>query len=386
MLHLLLRLLAGLLATPRRLRGWRRGRETRGAYQTLLEGLKALEERAWGPAEKRLGRAAAELEVPLVPWLGAARAAHGRGDVVARDGYLELASREAPGAELAVGLARAELQLADGEREAARATLEGLLAAEPRNRQVLGLLAPLYRDLADWPALWKLLAPLRKEGVVAPAELEDLEDATCLGLLAQAATGGQAALQEQWDRIPRAAQARPRLVAAFCDHLIAAGAQEQAEALLRKALQRDWDRLLIERYGLAVGRDPATQLAWAERFLGDHPDDPKLLLTLGRLCLANRLWGKARTYLEASLGADPRPEVCQELGRLLEELGEAEAALACYRRGLTRATGIARNDDAKPPGGRRPQSDASVVTEGAATPKRRNRSPRLPQPRSLPAG
>jgi HemY protein len=336
LLYLLLRLMAGLLSTPSRWRGWRHGRETRGAYQTLLEGLKALEERTWALAEQRLCRAAAEMDVALIPWLGAARAAHFRCDLAARDRYLDLAGQETPGAELAVGLARAELQLAAGEAEAARATLETLLAAVPRNPQVLGLLGPVYRDLADWPDLSKLLAPLRKYGGLPEAELVGLEDAAYLGLLERVSDEGRRALQAQWERIPRAAQVRPRLVVGFSDQLIALGGQEQAETLIRKALQRDWNRLLIERYGLAGGRDPAAQLAWAERFLGTHPDDPKLLLTLGRLCVSNRLWGKARTYLEASLHAEPLPEVFEELGRLLEQLGEQKAALECYRRGLTR--------------------------------------------------
>lgn len=59
-----------------------------------------------------------------------------------------------------------------------------------------------------------------------------------------------------------------------------------------------------------------------------------LLLALGRLSLRNRLWGKARSYLEASIGASPRSAAYGELGRLLEQLGEQEAAREHYRKGL----------------------------------------------------
>jgi len=57
-------------------------------------------------------------------------------------------------------------------------------------------------------------------------------------------------------------------------------------------------------------------------------------LVLGRLCLRSRLWGKARSYLETSIGVQPSPEAYQELGLLLEQMGELEQAMVHYRAGL----------------------------------------------------
>jgi len=51
------------------------------------------------------------------------------------------------------------------------------------------------------------------------------------------------------------------------------------------------------------------------------------------------LWGKARSYLDASIGITPRVDSYRELAELLELLGEDEAAMACYRDGLRLATG-----------------------------------------------
>jgi hypothetical protein len=67
------------------------------------------------------------------------------------------------------------------------------------------------------------------------------------------------------------------------------------------ALKRKYDSHLARLYGLVRGSDPARQLQTAEGWLKEHPADPSLLLTLGRLCLQNSLWGKARDYLESSL-------------------------------------------------------------------------------------
>ena len=63
-------------------------------------------------------------------------------------------------------------------------------------------------------------------------------------------------------------------------------------------------------------------------------EDPDLLLTVARLCLRNELWGKARSYLESVLSYRPTPEAYQVYGKLLNQLGESDAAADAYRDGL----------------------------------------------------
>ena len=62
-----------------------------------------------------------------------------------------------------------------------------------------------------------------------------------------------------------------------------------------------------------------------------HRDDAELLLVLGRLCLEQQLWGKAQSYLEASLSLRDQREVRLELARLFERNGRAEDAMPHYR-------------------------------------------------------
>ena len=64
----------------------------------------------------------------------------------------------------------------------------------------------------------------------------------------------------------------------------------------------------------------------AEAWLEQHPSDPNLLLALGRLCRRQQLWGKARSYLEASLSVWASAIAHIELARLLTALEESEAA------------------------------------------------------------
>mgnify|MGYP006169181527 CR=1 FL=1 len=112
------------------------------------------------------------------------------------------------------------------------------------------------------------------------------------------------------------------------------GAGAEAEEALRTALKRKYESHLARLYGLVRGSDPSRQLQTAEHWLKEHADDPSLLLTLGRLCLQNSLWGKARDYLESSLRVQRNPEACAELARLLAQLGDTERSNQLFQEGL----------------------------------------------------
>ena len=59
----------------------------------------------------------------------------------------------------------------------------------------------------------------------------------------------------------------------------------------------------------------------AERWLLERERDAQLLATLGRLCAQAELWGKARSFLEASLSFEESRAARIELARLAERLG-----------------------------------------------------------------
>ena len=69
----------------------------------------------------------------------------------------------------------------------------------------------------------------------------------------------------------------------------------------------------------------------AERWLREHAEDPLLLATLGRLCMAAELWGKAQNYLEASLSFGPSRAAHLELARLAEREGRVAEAQKHFR-------------------------------------------------------
>lgn len=325
-------LLTSLLGSRESIEAWRQRRQERRLRQGTTLGVVALIEGDWSRARKELDGAAAHLDDPLLLQLGAARAAQNMGDTAARDSYLEAARAGSPKARLAVGITRADLDMKDGQWEQALATLLTLRKEAPRNAEVLRMLQRTYEALEDWQALAGILPDLRRAGVMNEADSAALERQVWCAELHRAARvdaardGRQHALEQAWNRIPKALRKDSALLQAQVRELGDLGADAAAEKLLRERLQSDFDDVLVERYGWVQGSDPASQLAEAEAWLADRPNNPALLLTLGRLSMRHHQWEKAREYLEASVAQQKTVAAEAELGRLLWHLGDHEAA------------------------------------------------------------
>lgn len=331
--YLLLRLINHIIETPIRLHHWRHRRQTKRAQQSLTRGLLQLAEGEWERGERSVVQYAEQSETPLLNYLVAARAAQSLGAHDRRDAYIRLAHQHMPSADVAVGLTQAELQLADKQLELALATLIHLRSIAPRHHYVLKLVAQLYEQLGDWNKLLGMLPELRKNKVLEREQMTQLEIRIYIALLGQATDTDS--LDKIWRQIPKMLKQDPRLLLRYTTHLHEMNQDTVAEPLLRSWFEKAWDQDLIQLYGLLHGADSSRQLNSAEALLEQHPLDPVLLLTLGRLSLRDKLWGKAKSYLEASIDASGPVEAYQELGHLLETMGEPDKALAVYRDGIS---------------------------------------------------
>lgn len=338
---LLVRYLIGLVLTSTGVvNPWSRRNRSRRTRIAIEQGQLDLAEGRWASAQRHLQRAAEHERHPLLYYLGAARAANEQGRTEDCDQLLERALERQPQAELAVALTHAQLQMERGDGDAALETLQAMQERYPHNVQVLRLLQRLHRERGEWPALIRLMPELRKGKVLSTDELTSLEKRAWGENLSLASTRGedrQAArqsLEQAWQQLTSAQRQEPQLVLAYAEQLRQLGAQGEAEEVLRTALKKQYESHLARLYGLVRGNDPARQLQTAEGWLKTHGDDPSLLLTLGRLSLQNRLWGKARDYLESSLRQQRNPETCAELARLLASLGDTERSNQLFQEGL----------------------------------------------------
>lgn len=335
-LYFLIRLIVRTYRLPSDVRGWKQRRGTRLAQSAMTRGLLEMSEGNWHAAEKRLVRFADRSETPLLNYLAAARAAQLQGAHDRRDAYIRLAHEHMPSADVAVSLTQAELQLADHQLEQALATLRHLRSVAPKHTYVLRLLRRLYEQLGDWEHLKELIPELRRRKVEPAEELRRLEVKTHRALLEQAFPAqDQQQLARVWAGVPKAIRSEPQVVSDYAGYLQERGQDQDAEQLLREALKQGWNAQLVELYGLLQCPEPGKHLSRLEKFLKEHPEDPTLLLTLGRLSMRAQLWGKARGYLEACVNRNGPVDAYRELARLLEHMGEGDNALQIYRQALT---------------------------------------------------
>lgn len=322
-------------AIPRQLRRWRQSRHHGKARKSLNEGLMRLAEGNWAEAEARLLARLRLSETPVINYLGAAYAAAQRGDHDKRDEYLSRAHQSAPQFGLAIGLTQARLQALGEQYERALATLEELRRRHPRHNDVLKQLAAVYRALEDWDHLAELLPLLHKRRVLDEKALNVLELETHGKRLALAARSAPLdAVRRLWAARPRTLAHHPELVKVYVRRLFREKEMEEAERVLREAIQAEWREDLVALYGCARTSNPAAQLRIARDWLQRHANDAIALLTVARLEAAAEHWNEAQTHLEKSLSLHPSPEAYYELGHILDQQGHTVRAKDAYRRGL----------------------------------------------------
>ncbi|AYN92651.1 heme biosynthesis protein HemY [Pseudomonas sp. LTJR-52] len=327
-LYLLRLALSALGVSGRVVNPWSRYNKQRRVAQAAHRGQLELAEGDWSSALKHLKTAAESDAHPLTHYLGAARAANEMGQYEESDALLQKAREREPHADVAIGLTQAQLQIHRAQYSEALTSLAPLHAKYPKHPYVLSLMQRLYVTTRDWPALIGLLPELRKQRVLGESELSDLERRAWLASLDEVTPIGDEspiqAITRQWQQVPSALKSDVEIAHAYAARLHELNREDDAEDVLRAAIKRNYDDRLVRLYGYIKSRDPAKQLQLAEGWLRNRPNDPVLLLTLGRLCQTNQLWGKARDYLEASLSAQRTPEACGELARLLAHLGETD--------------------------------------------------------------
>lgn len=323
---------AGVLL-PRTTRRWYRRRRSDKARRSLYTGLLSYAEGRWAQAESEIKRLAERHEAPGINYLLAAHAAQWQTHSSDRDRYLEQAASKKGVSELAVMLAQARLQMKQGQDAEALASLERLRDIESQHPLVLELYAEQCVRMRDYAKLRQILPELYKYGTLAGERMNEMAVMAWENTFEQAGNDAEA-LKKAWNNVPKWLRRKSNVVAAYARHLHQVGADEQAAKLIRDVLKREWHPTLVLLFGDVKTSDEGGQLANVEHWLKQYGEEPELLLVAGRLCLRNRLWGRARSYLEASLRNQPDPEALLELGRLFEEIEQPDNARAAYRRGL----------------------------------------------------
>lgn len=328
LVYLLLRLVAHTLRLPIYVREFRARRRREKGQAALLAALQALFEGRYARAEKSAARSYELGQAPALSALIAARAAGELRELERRDQWIERADsgdRDVREARLAV---QASLLLDERRYDDALDVLRELSESGPKRISTQRMLMKAHQRLGHWDEVRRLAAALGKRGALAEVAATQLRITAQIEALRQQA-GNAAGLAECWQRTEDRLDARVARTAARL--FIAAGDCRRAHEIVAAALESEWDEELILLYVECLGTDVLAQIECAEKWLKSRPRDRALLLTLGRLCLQQDLWGKAQSYLEASLSEGPSRSAHIALAQLFDRIGRPEDAGRHYR-------------------------------------------------------
>ena len=333
----MLRALRATVAMPGKVAAYRQRKRERDGNKGLRDALKALFEGRFGHAEKAAMRAAELPENAGLAALIGARAAHRMCQSSRRDNWLAGVVNDTS-LKTARLMTMTELLVDDHQPEAALDAVAELNASGQRHIHALQWSMKAHQQAKNWPEVLRLVRSLDKHKALHPALSSRLRELAYEALLSDSSHDAES-IMRVWSTVPSADRVKPYIAARAATALNARGLHEEARATAEEALRVEWDDRVVRAYrDAAAGAGSAsllTQIEHCETWIKQRPTDAELALTLGSLCLKQKLWGKAQRYLEQALSDATEARMVREahlkLAQMHEALGQQEEANAHYR-------------------------------------------------------
>ena len=308
-LYLLLSLLGRVVSIPGGMRRYGKRRRSAKVADALNEAGQAFFEgrfqKAQTEAEKVLKNKECGDAAPLALML-AAYSAEQTNDDTAKQGYLQRLAALPESMQLSRYLLEAESALERYDYEAAQTSIDAARKLNPGLTRLLQLELRMAVDQKDAMKVLRLTEQLAKAGALSATELQQYQWVAYRQLLAQCHDAK--ALKACLKRIPEADQ-KGGLSVEIAERFQQLGLYAQAAkwAKANYPLKRDVALLNVLFESSANLSDKEQQQAFeaADGWLKTYREDTDLLLALGEAAYQRQLWGKAQSYLEASLSQHP---------------------------------------------------------------------------------
>jgi HemY protein len=333
---------------PRQLRANKFARDKERVVADLHSSLKALFSGRFDDAEK-LARHAMSVDtvankdshdIRNIAAALAAWAAHEGGNLPAALPYLEKITDD--NAANMRDASKAYMLLAEGRAPEALPLLQSLAANDASNIGVLKMKLEAEINAAAWHDVILTLGPLKRTGLMPQSAVDDIRLNAEIEII-KSRPAQRDLLMDQWKKLETPIRYQPRLAEALACRLITLGLDNDAAAVIEETIAKyhsnqekpDWTsdyKALAQRYATAKADATVSQIEHAESWLKRHPRDAVILATLGKLCMRQALWGKAQSYLEASVALQPTLDAHMTLARLMEQVGKPNDAMRHIRR------------------------------------------------------
>jgi HemY protein len=332
-----LRMIVRTAQLPAQVRAWRRLQKKDRARAKLDAAIVALLEGRYGKAQQQAEEA---LTLPHSSGLAALVAARAAIDVRrfdAAEGFLSRPETQTTSLAVPRLTLSAEIALEQGQPQEALRILESLKREAGMHTAALRLELRATQAARRFAAIPPLVEQLIKRGVFDAAQGEQVRIAAQREQL-RALAHDAAGLRDAWNRLPESMRTQPPIARAAALSFLQLGGDREAADIVARSLEREWDSELVDLYGECRVPDPTRQIEQAERWLAAHNQDAALLRVLGTLCQRQQLWGKAQTYLEASVALDNHWRTHLALGEMLGRLGKNDEANTHFVAALRLAT------------------------------------------------
>ncbi|HEX7763629.1 MAG TPA: heme biosynthesis HemY N-terminal domain-containing protein [Cellvibrio sp.] len=295
----------------------------------------------WLEARKKLLRTLDKVEYPLANYIAAARSSFEMGDEAEADNILDKALTIS-NSELPVALTRARLHVQAQRYEEAINILKPIDIKMPRQAAVLDLMHHIYIAQKNWRALEDMFPAMRKAKVLSNIEFEALEQLLACEKMNALSEQVKSllvaerlpALQTLWKSYARSLQKKSAVINAYAEALATHYQDQEAEVLVRKALNNQWYDPLVNLYGRLQVKEIHSQIRTLETWLKHRPQDATLLRSMGRVMLRNQQWDLARDYFQRSMNLQACVETAMEMARLMEQMGDHKKSSDLYQQGL----------------------------------------------------
>jgi HemY protein len=324
--HFSLRITNAALRLPSYVRSHREQRALSQGRVAMMEALSAFFEGRYAAAEKAAVRAMESGDISGINSIIAARSAHELREFDKRDTYLAGTAGKSVGENTMRLIAQTEFMLDQKQPQLALDSLKELsTAGMHKHTGALQLELKAQQQARNWDGVLAALTQLEKRAAIDEKVATLMRQQAWLELL-RARTLDLEAMQSLWKTIPETFRKRPKVAALAASNFIKLQDCKSARQLLTVSLNAQWDSELVSLYGNCQGSNGVEQIEQAENWLKFHGDDAGLLLALGKLCLHQSLWGKAQSYLDASISLKPSREAYTALAQLAEKLQKSDDA------------------------------------------------------------
>ncbi len=230
---------------------------------------------------------------------------------------------------------KAYMLLAEGQAKDALILLKELAVTAPKNPGVLKMKVEAEMAESAWGDVLSSLNSLTRAGLMPAAAAQQIRLNAELNLL-KSKPASLEAIMGAWKDLQRESRYDVAIASTVANRLVTLGCGEEAKSVLDETVDargdEGWDSALLAVYADCKGDSTLAQIERAEKWLKRHARDPVLLATLGKLCMRQALWGKAQSYLEASVALQPTLDAHMTLARLMEQVGKRDEAIRHIRR------------------------------------------------------